>query len=114
MPIRVTIWNEFRHEKTNPKVTEIYPHGMHEVIAAHLRKSPNLEVTTATLDDPEHGLTDQRVNETDVLVWWGHLAHDELQDLIVQRLYLRALLARWSGGCALARVAQCATAFQAG
>lgn len=91
MPIRVTIWNEFRHEKSNPKAGEIYPHGIHEAIAVHLRKNPNLQVTTATLDEPEHGLTDERVKNTDVLLWWGHLAHDALQDLIVERCYLRVL-----------------------
>jgi len=91
MPIRVTIWNEFRHEKSNPKAAEIYPQGIHEAIARHLRGNANLEVTTATLDEPEHGLTDERVKNTDVLVWWGHLAHDDLQDLIVARCYIRVL-----------------------
>lgn len=91
MPIRVTIWNEFRHEKTNPKAGELYPQGIHEAIATHLRKNANLQVTTATLDEPEHGLSDERVKNTDVLIWWGHLAHDALQDLIVERCYLRVL-----------------------
>lgn len=91
MPIRVTVWNEFRHEKTNPKAAEIYPQGIHEAIAAHLRKNPELQVTTATLDEPEHGLSEERIRGTDVLVWWGHLAHDALQDLIVEKCYLRVL-----------------------
>lgn len=91
MPIRVTIWNEYRHEKSNPQVGEIYPHGMHETIAAHLRKNASLQVTTSTLDEPEHGLCEDRVKNTDVLVWWGHLAHDALADLIVERCYLRVL-----------------------
>jgi trehalose utilization protein len=91
MPIRVTVWNEFRHEKTNPKAAEIYPQGIHEAIARHLRGNANLAVTTATLDEEEHGLTDERVKNTDVLIWWGHLAHDALQDLIVERCYLRVL-----------------------
>jgi trehalose utilization protein len=91
MPVRVTVWNEFRHEKTNPKAREIYPQGMQEVIAKHLRGNANLEVTTATLDEEEHGLSDERVKTTDVLIWWGHLAHDALQDLIVERCFLRVL-----------------------
>jgi trehalose utilization protein len=91
MPIRVTVWNEYRHEKSNPKVAEIYPQGMHEAIAGHLRKNAGFAVTTATLDEEEHGLGEQRVKETDVLVWWGHLAHDELRDLIAERCYLRVL-----------------------
>jgi trehalose utilization protein len=91
MPIRVTVWNEYRHEKTNPRAAEIYPHGMHEVIAGHLRRSEDLAVSTATLDDPEHGCTEARVNETDVLIWWGHLAHDHVVDEIVDRLHRRVL-----------------------
>lgn len=89
--IRVTIWNEFRHEKKNPKVTEIYPNGIHEAIAAPLRKNNEFKVTTATLDQPEHGLTDEVVNNTDVLVWWGHMAHAEAVDLVVERCYQRVL-----------------------
>ena len=92
--IRVTIWNEFRHEKKNPKVKEIYPDGIHNAIAAPLRKlSSDFKVTTATLDDPEHGLSEQVVAETDVLVWWGHMAHAEAVDLVVERCYQRILKA---------------------
>ena len=56
--IRVTVWNEFRHEKSSPKVAAIYPNGMHETIAEFLRKQPDFEVRTATLDEPEHGWED--------------------------------------------------------
>ena len=54
--IRVTVWNEYRHEKNNPKVTEVYPKGIHEAIAEHLRVQGDLDVRTATLDEPSHGL----------------------------------------------------------
>ena len=88
---RVTVWNEFRHEKTNKQVAAIYPQGMHEAIAAHLRRSDDLRVTTATLDEREHGLGEKAVEETDVLVWWGHVAHhevsDEVVDLVVRRVW---------------------------
>jgi trehalose utilization protein len=91
MSIRVTVWSEFRHEKRNPKVAEIYPQGIHEAIAGHLRKSSGLEVRTATLDEPEHGLTEEVLKQTDVLTWWGHMAHGECQDLIVERVVHRVL-----------------------
>ena len=91
MPIRVTIWNEFRHEKTNARAREIYPQGIHEAIAAHLRNDSELHVGTATLDEPHQGVSDQRVNATDVLVWWGHRAHNELSDESVQRVCQRVL-----------------------
>src|SRR4051794_27795604 len=88
-PIRVTVWGEFRHEKNNPKVAEIYPKGMHEAIGDHLRKRADLQVVTAHLDMEEHGLTEARLRDTDVLTWWGHLHHADLTDLIVERVYSR-------------------------
>jgi len=91
MPIRVTIWSEYRHEKKNPEVGKLYPKGMHEAIAEHLRKDKNLEVRTATLDEEEHGLSEEVVKNTDVLTWWGHMAHAECRDLVVERVFHRVL-----------------------
>jgi trehalose utilization protein len=91
MATRVTVWNEGRHEKKNPKVSEIYPTGMHEAIASHLRKGSGLEVRTALLDDKEHGLSEDVVNSTDVFIWWGHLAHQDVDDKIVERVQKRVL-----------------------
>ena len=87
---RVTVWNEYQHEKTNPKVAKIYPNGIHEVIAQHLRSS-GLTVQTGTLEQPEHGLTDAVLDQTDVLIWWGHIAHDRVQDDIVDKIHKRVL-----------------------
>ncbi len=87
---RVTVWNEFIHENRNPKVTEIYPNGIHEAIAAPLRAS-GLTVGTATLEQPLHGLTDEVLDNTDVMLWWGHLAHDKVSDEIVAKVYRRVL-----------------------
>ncbi len=89
-PIRVTVWNEGRHEKKNPKVTAIYPNGIHGAIAGALQTS-GFVTRTATLDEPEHGLTEQVLAETDVLTWWGHLAHDEVDNTIVDRVQARVL-----------------------
>ncbi|MFV0416524.1 MAG: ThuA domain-containing protein [Chthoniobacterales bacterium] len=88
---KITIWSEYRHEKKNPEVTEIYPEGMHETIAAALRKDTGFTVQTATLDEPEHGLTESVLAETDVLVWWGHMAHGEVSDEVVERVKNRVL-----------------------
>jgi trehalose utilization protein len=71
-------------------VARIYPHGLHEAIASHLREE-GFSVATATLDEPEHGLTEQRLAETDVLIWWGHMAHEEVQEAIVDRVQGRVL-----------------------
>ena len=90
-PAHVTVWGEFRHEQTNPKVAAIYPHGMHETIAGFLRAQPDLTVATAWLDQPEHGLTEEVLERTDVLVWWGHIAHGEVADAVVERVQRRVL-----------------------
>jgi trehalose utilization protein len=87
---RVTVWNEFRHEKKDQKVIEIYPDGMHEAIARPLR-GEGFTVRTATLDEPEHGLTEEVLAETDVLLWWGHMAHKEVSDEVVERVQKRVL-----------------------
>lgn len=91
MPLKVTVWHEYRHEKTNAKVAELYPNGMHEAIATHLRKCSDLQVSTATLDEPEAGLTEDKLQNTDVLTWWGHMAHSDVQDLVVERVYNRVV-----------------------
>lgn len=89
--IHVTVWNEYRHERNNEKVRAIYPNGIHGAIAEFLSKEDIFEVRTATLDEPEHGLTDEVLNSTDVLIWWGHMAHGEVRDDIVEKVYQRVL-----------------------
>ncbi len=84
--IRVTVWNEFRHEKTEPAIRENYPEGIHGCIKAFLDKYEDLEVRIATLDDPDQGLPDEVLNNTDVLMWWGHMAHHEVDDALAERI----------------------------
>jgi len=88
--LRVTIWNEFRHEKESDKVASVYPKGLHAAIAEGLGED-DCEVSVATLDDPEHGLTEELLDKTDVLIWWGHKAHHEVRDDIVDRVHQRVL-----------------------
>ena len=90
-PIRVTVWNEYRHEKRNEQIAGLYPDGMHAAIASHLAAQPGLEARTATLDEPDHGLTDDVLAATDVLTWWGHMAHGEVRDEIVDKVVARVL-----------------------
>ncbi|HRK29593.1 MAG TPA: ThuA domain-containing protein [Tepidisphaeraceae bacterium] len=91
MPVRVTVWNEFVHEKKNPAVAEIYPEGIHETIAQALNRAGNIAARCAWLDQPEHGLTDEVLADTDVLIWWGHTAHHRVEDRIVERVHGRVL-----------------------
>jgi trehalose utilization protein len=91
-PIRVVVWGENVHEHRNPAVAAVYPHGMHTAIAEGLReRRPDDEIVTATLQETEHGLTAGRLAATDVLVWWGHTAHDEVGDAAVDRVHRRVL-----------------------
>ncbi len=90
-PIRVTVWNEFKHEKKDEAVAAVYPDGIHGAIAEGLNAVDGIEANTATLDEPEHGLTPGVVDNTDVFVWWGHMAHGEVDDEIVQRVKARVL-----------------------
>ena len=88
---RVTVWNEYRHERESDVVADVYPDGIHAVVADALREAGH-EVRTATLDEgPDHGLTESVLDDTDVLVWWGHAAHDEVRDEVVDRVHERVL-----------------------
>jgi trehalose utilization protein len=88
---RITVWGEYRHELSDPAVGRLYPDGMHGAVAAGLREHGFTRVRTATLDEPEHGLTDAVLAETDVLTWWGHMAHGDVSDEIVNRVHARVL-----------------------
>lgn len=90
---RVLVWNEYRHERNNERVAQVYPEGIHAVIASALNNAPDISAETATLDEPEHGLTQARLDQTDVLLWWGHMAHDAVHDEVVERVIQRV----WAG-----------------
>jgi trehalose utilization protein len=89
--IRVRIWNEGVHEKTNEKVAELYPKGMHGAIADGIQSLGDFEITTATLDSEEQGCAQEVLDNTDVLLWWGHCHHDKVEDEYVKRVQQRVL-----------------------
>lgn len=93
MTIRTLIWNENRHEKKNKLVQQIYPKGIHGAIAQAFAGEADFTVDTATLDDAEHGLSAERLAKTDVLLWWGHMAHGDVSDAVVERVAERV----WQG-----------------
>jgi trehalose utilization protein len=92
-PIRVTVWNEFIHEREDPAVGKLYPGGMHLEIARALAEQADapLAIRTATLDEPGQGLSADVLDATDVLVWWGHRAHGAIEDELLDRLQARVL-----------------------
>ena len=75
--IRVLVWNEFFHESTKEHVAAIYPNGMHNTIKDFLQ-CDDIQVRTATLQDENCGITKEILAETDVLIWWGHMKHNEV------------------------------------
>lgn len=89
--IRVTVWNEYVHEREYEGIAKIYPDGIHGCIADFLGREDDIEVRTATLDMECHGLTDYVLENTDVLIWWGHAKHDDVDDRIVEKVKQRML-----------------------
>lgn len=89
--IRVLVWNENRHEKISEAIRNIYPAGIHGAIAEGLERYDCFEVKTATLDMPECGLDEKTLSETDVLIWWSHMVHDQVPDEIAMRVKQRVL-----------------------
>ena len=91
--INVVIWNEFRHEKIREKAKELYPEGLHATIKSYLDRFDDLKVELAALDDPDQGLSEERLANTDVLIWWGHMAHGEVSPELVKKIRERV----WMG-----------------
>jgi len=91
--IRATVWGENIHEQTDPPVRQHYPDGMHRCIADSLRETPEIEAGCVTLQDPSHGLSEETLSQTDVLIWWGHKAHSAVADEVVERVIARV----WQG-----------------
>ena len=90
MAIRVTVWNEYLHEVQEERIAQVYPDGIHGCIANFLNEA-GFDAKTATLSMPEHGLTEEVLDNTDVLIWWGHMGHHLVDDAIVERVYDRVM-----------------------
>ena len=87
--IKVNIWNEYMDEQKRPEVTSVYPEGMHKTIAAFLNQDGEISAGVSVITDPEQGLSEQLLNNTDVLIWWGHLHHNDVEDYLVKRVVER-------------------------
>lgn len=84
--IRVTVWNEFKHEREFEAIRSVYPEGIHGCIAGFLGKEEDIAVRTATFEEPEHGLTEKVLEETDVLIFWSHALQEEFSDAVAERV----------------------------
>ena len=89
--LNVIVWNEFVHEREHEAVRAVYPDGIHNAIADGLKANPAYRVGTATLDEDLNGLSEERLAGCDVLLWWGHMAHDRVDDATVDRVQKRVL-----------------------
>ena len=89
--MRVTIWNENLHEKRQEEVRLLYPDGIHGCIRQFLEKNEDLEIRTATFEEPEHGLTQKVLDETDVLIYWSHMAQEDFSDEVAERIHQAVL-----------------------
>jgi trehalose utilization protein len=84
--IKVTVWNEYMDEQKSPGVASVYPEGLHSVITAFLNKDGAISARVSVITDPEQGLSSQILDNTDVIVWWGHCHHNDVQDAFVKRV----------------------------
>ena len=89
--IRVTVFNEYYHERKSPEIAAIYPDGIHGAIRKGLSAYPELEIRCVTLDMPECGLDEETLAATDVLIWWAHLKHASVPDEVAERVRLHVL-----------------------
>ena len=89
--INVTIWNEYLHEVREAAIAEVYPTGIHGALAEGLGVHEDFAIRTATLAEPSHGLTDEVLERTDVLLWWGHMGHQLVDDAIVDKVQQQVL-----------------------
>lgn len=89
--IRVTVWNEFLHEKQPGKAAEYYPDGIHGFIGKFLGENKDYRIRLAALEDKDHGLGGDVLDNTDVLIWWGHMAHDKVRDDIAEKVKEKVL-----------------------
>jgi trehalose utilization protein len=90
--INVTVYNENIHETEMESVRAIYPRGIHSVIAEFLQKDSSIaKIRCATLADHRETLTGDVLDDTDVMVWWGHVGHDKVDDGVVNAVVKRVL-----------------------
>lgn len=83
--IRVTVFNEHNQDREEP-VKSIYPEGIHAAIAEAFAGYDEFEVTVATQDMPSHGLTEEVLAATDVLIWWSHIDNADFDETIAERV----------------------------
>ena len=73
--LNVLIWDEQQSEQK-----EAYDKFIGEVIADHLDKNPKINTKSVSIDDSHYGLSDDLLDWSDIIIWWGHVRHDDIPD----------------------------------
>jgi len=89
--IKVTIFNEHIHEQKIPEKMTQYPNGLHGAIAQAFKDDDRFTVRYALMEEPDQGLPNELLDDTDVLIWWGHCAHAKVEDRIADKVQERVL-----------------------
>jgi len=87
--IKVTVWNEYKDTQKKPEVAAVYPEGLHKAIAAFLNQDSEISANVSIITDEEQGLSEKVLDNTDVLIWWGHMHHHEIEDALAKRVVER-------------------------
>jgi trehalose utilization protein len=84
---RVVVWSEGT-ANVDPESKKVYPQDINTAIAEGLKplEAQGWEIVKASLNDPDQGLSDERLNSTEVLIWWGHKKHGEVKDDLVAKI----------------------------
>ncbi|MFA5449878.1 MAG: ThuA domain-containing protein [Clostridia bacterium] len=89
--MNITIWNEYHPSAKSGKIARVYPKGIHHTLKSIFAKEENISVHIATQDEPENGLSDKVLENTDVLIWWGSAWQDNVLDSVAEKVYKRVL-----------------------
>lgn len=87
--IKVTVFNEFVHETESEEIKAVYPDGIHNALKKGI-ECDEIAVRTVTLETVEE-ITDELLADTDVLIWWGHIAHNRVPDEVATRVQTAVL-----------------------
>jgi trehalose utilization protein len=85
---RVVVWSEGTASKDEGS-KKVYPQDINTAVAEGLKPLAGWEIITATLDEPDQGVSEERLQGTDVLIWWGHKRHGDVKRELVNRINTR-------------------------
>lgn len=91
MAVRVTVWNEDSAAESSPQVLSVYPQGVLGAVRDMFDGKEEFTVRQAWLSQEEAGLPQDILDDTDVLIWWGHCKHDRVPDAVVSRVQAMVL-----------------------